>query len=877
MRDLKFMAICIATTILTACSGGGSSGSSGGGTPSPTPAIASTGVNIGNVSTIPLGLGGGTTSATITNNYSTPLTLKNATYVQYGPSGTGKAQDATTSVSPVNTALCSNIQANGTCSLVLSTPADTSQDGQYMLTMNYINPSDPQKIIPISTLVSYSGSVPTSPTGVQYSIINNTVYNSANASTSYSVPFILTIGANSLSATSQNNNPAFAPTISCAGTAPYPAGTACTLLVVISGTGTADTISGNITVTANASAAQLKSDKWDIKGSTGYLFNVPITVVQNNTGNLVTSATNVTVNPANGTSPQTITLLNNGAGSITGISIQGNTPTIVSANTCPATLITGASCTFAVNATLTQNAQSSVVVNYTSNGTNNSIAFNVIYIVPSSTAGLSMTTSGNLNNTVINTTNTINISVTNTGSATLNNIAFTPLTIAGMSYGSGGSCATNGSQSLPAGASCTLVIQYAPTATSTGPSFTIRETANYVAPDGSTGSYTGAAVVVNYTAITGNAFVYITPNYVSYAIRADNTDTATQTFTLVNAGPISTTVSAESLANPPVTAYTSTGGTCVFPQTLNSNQSCTVIARFGPTASTISTTSQMTATYTTSGSTTATAFSNLAFTSSPAALVSIASLAVTGQTGGNGQTNLTPYTFINSPAAAQIQFTLTYQNTGTQSANTFSVALNTLPIGYYSAGGTCNSGAGGTSTLNASSTCTVIFKAESTALYNSYSLNSPIPFQLPGFSYVDTNTGLNTNTAPTLAPYGATVYVTPTALATVTESAATWTTAATGGTNTLTFLGGSGTPANTQVTILNQTNFTAGGTFTFNSGSGSGGVGACIITTINGNCTIGVINAAGLPLTTVYFFYLVSPVATPTLGITASGSISFTS
>src|SRR6185437_16562080 len=103
MRDLKFMAICIATTILTACSGGGSSGSSGGGTPSPTPAIASTGVNIGTVSTIPLGLGGGTTSATITNNYSTPLTLKNATYVQYGPSGTGKAQDATTSVSPVNT------------------------------------------------------------------------------------------------------------------------------------------------------------------------------------------------------------------------------------------------------------------------------------------------------------------------------------------------------------------------------------------------------------------------------------------------------------------------------------------------------------------------------------------------------------------------------------------------------------------------------------------------------------------------------------------------------------------------------------------------------------------------------------------------------
>ncbi len=105
MRNLKFMAICIASTILTACGGGGSSSSSGGGTPTPAPAIASTGVNIGNISTIPLGLGGATTSAVITNNYPNTLILKNATYVQYGPSSTGKTIDARSSISPVNTAL----------------------------------------------------------------------------------------------------------------------------------------------------------------------------------------------------------------------------------------------------------------------------------------------------------------------------------------------------------------------------------------------------------------------------------------------------------------------------------------------------------------------------------------------------------------------------------------------------------------------------------------------------------------------------------------------------------------------------------------------------------------------------------------------------
>lgn len=885
MKNFKVISVCSALLFLSACGGGGGGGSSSGPSPSPLPApnpvSVGTGVNIGNVSTIPVGTGGGSTSAIVTNNFPSQVLLTGATYTLYNASGAGTPHDATSSGGPVNTSLCSSIQAFGTCSLGLSVPAAANpNEGQYLVTMNFINTTTGETAT-TSQLISYSAAVPINNRGIQVSTINNSIYNLPGASTTYSVPFILTQAINNLTATSQYNNPAFAPVIRCVGEAPYPAGTTCTLFIKISQTGNATTINGNVTVSGEvALSSKLHGKSIGVQGATGYLFNVPVTVSQNSTGNLVTSAINVIVNPANGTSPQTITLLNNGNGTITGINITPGTPTVIGSNTC-SSLAIGASCTFTVNATLTQNAQSSVTVSYSSNGTTNTLAFNVVYLVTASTAGLSMTTSGNLNNTVVNSTNSINVTVTNTGTATLNNITFTPQSAfpESMTYGSNASCATDGSQSLSAGQSCTLTIQYSPLSTSNGPTFTIRETATYIDQSGSTASYTAAYLDISYTAINGQAFVYISPNYVAYGIRADGVDTATQTFTIANAGAIETTVNPSSLANPSVTAYTVTGttGACsTFPASFNltSGESCTITARFGPTTSTISTSSQMLSTYITSGSSTATAFSTLSFTSSPAALVSILSMTQSGTTGGDGKLNSTPFTFSNSPAATPIQFTITYQNTGTQTAESFNVALNTLPVGYYKSGGTCSTGASA-SALATNGSCTVIFSAESTALFNSYSLNSSINFNFPGFSYKDASTGLNTNTAPTLTGFPtSTVYVTPTALATVTESTpASWTTGGAGGTNTLTFLGGSGTPSSTRVTILNTSSFSP--SITFGTGSG-GGAGYCIITTTNGNCTIPVTNLAGLPLTTVYFFYLVAPDSIPGSGITQSGSFTYT-
>src|SRR6185437_3238414 len=513
MKLFKTALIFLTCIVLAACgsssngSGNGkNSGSGGGNGPSPPTPGSTTGVNIGNISTIPLGNNVTNTFLVVTNNYPDVVALTSATYTVYNPSGAATAHDAHGVGSPVNVNQCAPVQGRGSCSVTITVPDNTTPDGQYLVTMNFRN-STTGAVYTTSQLVSYSGNVPTTSTEITFSTINNTVYNQAGLSTTYTVPFLLTTPLDNLSASSEYNNPAFAPAISCPGSGPYPAGTLCTLYIKISNTGTNSLISGNIIVNTSSLSNNTLKQSIGIKGQTGYLFNVPVTVVQNNIGNLITSAINAIINPADGAHAQSITLLNNGAAAITGISVT-STGVITASNGCSGTLNTGSSCTFTVNANQTSNGQSSVTVGYTSGTTNNVLAFNVAYIASATTPALTMSTSGTFNNTVINNSSrTLSILVTNASTANFTNINFTPSSAipSGMTYvssGGGSSCATNGTQSLSAGQNCTLQLQYAPTTTATGPSFIIRETAQYAAQDGSTGSYTASTVTINYTAIT---------------------------------------------------------------------------------------------------------------------------------------------------------------------------------------------------------------------------------------------------------------------------------------------------------------------------------------------------------------------------------------
>ena len=870
---IKLTASICACIALVSCGGSGGSSSGGGGGGSPT--IYATGVNIGNISTIPLGTNNTTTSVVVTNNLPNTVLLQSATYTTYSDSGAATPLPTTDTNSPANTGQCTSIQALGSCSVIINVPAGVTQ-GQYLLTMNYFDPTA-NKNYSTSQIISYSDQVADNQNGAKFSNINNTLFNQPGGSTTFSVPFVLTQDFTTLTAISDRNNPAFAPTISCPNNN-YNAGNLCTLYVKVSNTGNSPVVSGDIIITSNSSSSQslqksmIKAPgKVVIKGVTGYVFNVPITVTQTTSGNLITSGVNVLINESTaGNTPQPITLLNNGNATITGITVTGATPITISSNTCT-TLAANASCTFNVNVPLntTPSGQSSVVVTYSngasSGNTSGSLSFNVIYIAAVPGPALTMTAGqGSLNNTVVNTTQFFNVVVANTGNVALTSIAFNPNALpTNMTFDTTSTCKTDGTESLAVGTSCTLVVKYSPTATTSG-TYTLREAANWVTQGGGTSTYTSATLAITYSAINGNAFVYITPNYVSYAIRSDGVDTATQTFLIINAGFISTTL--ESLVvTPSVTAFV-TGGTCAVSTVLNQNESCTVTSTFGPTATTISTTAQLQAAYKPNPSmSTSTTFANLAFTSSPAALITVTNVVETGATGGAG-TSGSPYTFVNSPATNPVQFTVTYSNSGTASATNFNVALNNLPVGYYviESGSTCGHESTVT-TLATSASCNVIFAAVNpSGLYNAYALSGVLNVNIPGYSYLDTNTGLNTSASPTFG--GSNIqYVTASLLGGATQTAASWTTGTAGGSNNLVFTGA--TPLTTGTITVDTTGLTGTYTLSPNPCTISGG----------GVCTIGVTNIAGVPLNTpIYFNYTISPAGFPGTGIIGQGSFTYT-
>lgn len=841
---------------VAACSGGGGSSSGGGNSPEPGPVTIATSVNIGNITTIPTGNGSsGNSSVTVSNNLGNKVILQKATYTLSQNGKTEADLPANLAGSPVDVSQCSSIGAHGVCSLQLSTPGT---QGQYTINLEYLDTTT-GKVHTATNVVGYSEAIPATDTGVRYSSQNNNVYNEPGGTTTLTIPFQLTRSFGKVSAKSNNDNPVFAPTVSCPGNS-YSAGTLCNLYVKVSNTGTAPMVVGGVSVYGEE-LAQAKSivksanhvaKSSSLKGDTGYLFGAPITVSQNATGNLVTSAINTVVSPSDGTSAQTITLLNNGAATISNIQISGATPVVVTnsgVGSCSAagnSLAANASCTFTVNVTSVTSGQAPVTVNYNngaaSGNTSGVLAFNVIYIAGEGSPALTITTNNSLLNIPKNTTATATLVVKNTSSAvTLNNIKFTAMATP-FTYGSG-SCLTNGTQSLTPGTSCTLVVNFAPTTTGSG-TLNVTALGDWTSPSGSSQTYSATSGFA-WSAIEGDAFFYITPNYVSFAIRADDVDTATQTFKLVNAGLQAADIETITIPAP----FTDLGtGNCSEGNSLAANGgSCTINLRYGPTTSAASSTTpeQLTAGYKPNGNytTDVTAFANLDYSASLAAFVEVTNVVVSGTTTGTYPT----FSYMNTPATP-LAVEVTYTNNGTADASNFNVALNNLPVGYASvtpSGTACGTGAT-TTTLAVSGTCNVKFQAVNpTGLYNPFALQgSGLSFNIPGFSYTDTNTKLNINANPTFTSVNA-VAVTTSLFAEVASNTPTIT--AGGAAGILTF---SSAMNGTVITIPNSQlqGFTVG-----NSRN-------CTISA--GTCSIPVTVPASFPAGTASYIYYVSPTGT---------------
>lgn len=868
MKNTVFLIVTLLMLVSAGCGGSGGSSSSNQGNNSSVPSTYATTINMGNITTVPLGQGSsGQSTLTITNNLNDRVTLVSATYTPVSNGQNGAVQQATSGGSLVNVSQCSSISPRATCSISV-TPISNVSQLQYIINMQYSDPTTGQTYL-ATNVVSFSDAVPATSTGVRYSTQNNNLYNQAGGSTTMTVPFQLTKSFSSLTASSDNSNPAFAPSISCPGNS-YTVGSLCNLYIKVSDTGTNPVVVGNIAVSGEevvSSGQNINSQstgKVKINGTVSYLFNVPVTVSQNLTGNLVTSATNIIVNPSDGSSAQSVSLLNNGTATISGITVNGNTPVTISGNGCTS-LIVGASCTFNVNVTSSISGQSTVNITYsngaTSGNTTGLLTFNVVYISGTVSPGLSLTSGqGSLNNVPVNTTQYYNILVNNTGGTTLSNIRFTNPTTQNAFFSWGASsCATNGTQTLGAGESCTLTLVYAPTATGSG-TLNINAAGTWQDQAGNAQTYAAATFGVAYSSITGSAFLYVTPNYVSFAIRADGQDTASQTFTVVNAGLQSTTLNVISVA-PGVTAFSNLGtGTCAVSQSLNVGESCTINTLYGTTTTTMTNVeSQINIGYKPNGSYTNNvfAFSSLVFNSSPAAYVTVSNIAVTGPSGGSG-ISTAPYTYTNSSVSGGLlAVVVTYSNTGTASATNFNVALNNLPVGYAESttGNTCGTGTGVSTLAATNGTCTVTFYAVNpTGLYNPYSLSGiGLGFNIPGYSYTDTNTGLNTNSFPTWSGHyngSNSIYVTTSLFASVTTTTPVWTTAVAGGANNFTFTSA------TNGTVITIPSSQLGGFTVGNSRT-------CTIS--SGSCTISITNPANFPTGTNYFGYYVTPagVSTP--------------
>jgi hypothetical protein len=769
-------------TGLTSCGGSLSNGANGGGNVNPH--VATQVLMLGNVTPIPVlnGLSSGIVPMIVTNNSTNQLFLKSAT-ISSSDFGT---MSATSSNLYVDTSQCSSVPANaGQCNVSLL-GYGANPELNYTISMTFTDGNN--NSYSASQIITYSDHIPvtTYPNGITMAMssTNNNIYKAPSASNSITIPFVLGASYSDLSVSSAI--PSIGTNLVCQNNQ-YIQGNTCYITASIANIGNIQTLSTNINL--SSSNQVLSSDLFSNKimanqnntptanPSTG----VPITIVQNNVGNIITSAVNVVINPANGTAAQTVIILNNGNSALNNLTFS-STISAITLNTtgCSAYLSSlppGFSCSFTVNANSSTSGQGAVIVGY-NNGSTQNLTFNVAYISSAPSPLLVLSTGlGSFQFVPTGTTAYLPIVVTNqstTTNTTFNNILFGLLPSSEFTYLStsqGSSCSTTGSTSLTAGESCSIIIAYTPTTTGESSSFVDYATATYVDQAGTSLNYTSGSPTIPYSSINNQALVMILPNQVSYAIRADGVTAGTESFTIQNFGGVSTTIPqmSTSLFVPntfPISINSSgttcsTSGTTTLSTSSGVNPSCILSINFGPTTTTYTNLTESLQfnykPYPTSTSL-VTAYSFQTFNSSQAALLLIESISVQQTTGvvtGTGVNSGTAFGSGATPYYASpsnlLWATITYQNTGTESATNFNIALNNLPVGaqLYSPATTCPVGVS-TGTLAPNGTCTVgVAIVNPSGSFNPYGATyGPLPITFPGWSYQDVSTGVNVNTSP---------------------------------------------------------------------------------------------------------------------------------
>lgn len=398
---------------------------------------------------------------------------------------------------------CNILKPNGTCKIKIS----PRQPDSYMLIVAFKDSKgkeyNSRHLINISNHTISSN-------GFIYFNDNPSILLTKNEKSALAIPFILDNDYSKLSAKlsdSQLPLNIICPTVDNTVNKTYAKGSLCTALIGIPNKIYGRLEPNQLTITgtlADANTSKLHQPNQSI--------TLNFSIVNNTLANIVTSAINVVINPANGSAgnAQTVTLFNDtGTTQATNIAINLPYPLAISNNTCGTTLNVNTSCTFSVNVVtgLTTSGQTSMTISYTNGSTTQLITFNVIYITSTPSAAMTIQTNSNLLNVQVNTTQYIPVTITNSGNVTLTNLQFNSIhgQSSSMNYGvTGSSCALG--QSLSVNASCVVVIGYNPAATQAVSNVKVIPTVSY-SYNGQNVSYNSASLTIPYSAVNTNNFI----------------------------------------------------------------------------------------------------------------------------------------------------------------------------------------------------------------------------------------------------------------------------------------------------------------------------------------------------------------------------------
>lgn len=410
---------------------------------------------------------------------------------------------------------------------------------------------------------------------------------------------------------------------------------------------------------------------------------------------------------------QAITYTNTGNGIISGLSISTpSTPVSITANDCQTTLEVGRSCIMVVTLGSTGGVNGSGSLNASFSG-GNSVASQYNYAGASSQAGVSLSAVNNFSfaATTTNGINSTQVTLQNSGSLSERNFVFSfnPNQYFSISHEAGDTCLVSNStvtSSLNAGNNCTFTLTYNKSTLGAG---LTTMSVNY---DYSTSSQASTAKTLAYQTTQAGASLSVTPSTNNFGmIVANNSESKTQVFTVVNDGPDSVTgLTFQSLSGDSgFFSVDSSGiGGCATALPLANGATCSFKVKFGPSTTVqdqVSATLPIDYTFASGSSSTSVGLSGYAraTTSANIEVYSVNSSVVVG----DGVSANSAFE-IESSVASGSTVTLHYKNIGLSAARNFTVS--NAPSGYIiDNSSTCNLGnvtlqAGGTNN------CTLVLK-----------------------------------------------------------------------------------------------------------------------------------------------------------------------